>query len=287
MNYNRLNPIKNFHLENLVLWTRLAKDLPSLFAFELGRAGLNFNDRISSLGDCDSSESNEPDSQEYAQWLKCTHFQICFINLQMQSICQKGNMSPRHVSFEELHINLLSVLHSECVSVTVHRRPFKMQRMSAPPSEMSSQDTQTLTPCILGPHLNWEKSITLLRTAVSLLFQTSTVWLFLPGSGAIRLTCMRCMPPRVDVWRRRLAERVPPHMCPIASSGVQMKSMYAEERSQSSQSLEEKQFVFCCFKCSCKIIAWLVIWQLVLISCPPPVGNMPGFIVFTGFPFTS
>lgn len=55
------------------------------------------------LGDCDSSESNHSDSQEYAQWLKYTHFKIHLLNLQMRSMRRKGTMSPRHISFEELH----------------------------------------------------------------------------------------------------------------------------------------------------------------------------------------
>lgn len=65
----------------------------------------------------------------------------------------KGTMSPCHSSFEQLNINLLRVMHSGFVSVTVHSRSFKMQQLWAPPSEMSSQDTQTV-----APYIQWAPS---------------------------------------------------------------------------------------------------------------------------------
>lgn len=97
-------------------------------------------------------------------------------------------MSPCHSSFEELHINLLRVMHSGFVSVTVHRRSFKMQRLSAPPSEMSSQDTQTV-----APYIQWAPSqlgkVHCTAEEGRIVFSDPTrIIFFLPGLCAIRLS---------------------------------------------------------------------------------------------------
>lgn len=168
-------------------------------------------------------------------------------------------MSPCHVSFEELHRNFLRIIYSGFVSVTGHRRPFKMQRISALPSEMSSQDTQTLAasiqwaPSQLGKVHYTAEGVSMITSDLSGLIVSARV--------VCHQTHPQCVWPQVDVWRWGLAERVPPCMCPIASSEVKMKSMHAQERLQSGQSLEEKKFVFCCFECSYKMIALMVIWQ--------------------------
>lgn len=93
-----------------------------------------------------------------------------------------------------------------------------MQQMLALPSEMSSQDTQALAPSIqLAP--SQLGKVHYAAKESSIVISEPTGLLFLPGLCAIRLT-LRVCDRGSDALKRRLAERVPLHMCSIVSSGV-------------------------------------------------------------------
>lgn len=95
-----------------------------------------------------------------------------------------------------------------------------MQQMLALSSKMSSQDTYTLAPSI-----QWAPSqLGKVHYAVeegSIVISEPAGLQCLPGLCAIRLT-LRVCDHGSDVLKRRLAQRVPLHMCSIVSSGLQM-----------------------------------------------------------------